>query len=79
MTPTNELEVVRALGRIEGNLEGVKERFDAVDIKLKEIHDLGTRVTTLEARNNKLYGALTVIGIIWSTVIAVVIKVIYGK
>ncbi len=76
MTPTNELEVVRALGRIEGNLDGVNKRFDAVDTKLKEIHELTARVTKLEKKNSRLYGALTLMGLLWTTAAALLLRLL---
>ncbi len=72
MNQATELELIRALGRIEGKVEGV-------EAKLEEIHALSTRVEVLERSNNKLYGALTIIGILWSAAVATVLKVIHGR
>lgn len=71
----NQNDITRALGRIEGQLEGMTKRFDAVDTKLTEIHELGSRVTQLETRSNRLVGALTLLGFIWTAVTAFLLKV----
>ncbi len=72
MNLITEQELMRSLGRIEG-------RFDGVEKKLGEIHDLSIRVEVLEKTNNRLYGALTIIGILWSAAVAAFLKVIHGK
>lgn len=69
MTPNSEQEIIRSLGRIEG-------RFEGVETKLTEIHELSTRVSTLESRNNKLYGALTLLGLLWTAAVAFILKAI---
>lgn len=70
MTPTNnEQDTIRSLGRIEGKLEGI-------ELTLTEIHALTARVTKLESFNSKLYGALTIIGLLWSATVALILKTI---
>lgn len=71
----NEQEIARALGKIEGILEGHTQRFDAVDVKLAEIKGLDKRIGTLETRSNRLIGALGLAGLLWSALVALVVKV----
>ena len=68
MTQT-EQDIIRSLGRIEGRLEGMETR-------LSDVHALTTRVSKLEAKNSKLYGALTILGLLWTTAAALFLKVL---
>ncbi len=68
MTQT-EQDIIRSLGRIEGRLEGMEER-------LSDVHALTSRVSQLEAKNSKLYGALTIIGLLWTTAAALLLKLV---
>jgi hypothetical protein len=45
-----------------------------VEDKLEEIHSLTERVNQLENKNSKLYGALTIIGLLWTTAAALLLK-----
>jgi hypothetical protein len=67
MIPTSEQDIIRSLGRIEGRFEGVEK-------SLAEIHALTKRVSKLENKNSKLYGALTIIGLLWTTAAALLLK-----
>jgi hypothetical protein len=66
MTQT-EQDIIRSLGRIEGRFQGVED-------KLEEIHSLTERVNRLENKNSKLYGALTLLGLLWTTAAALLLK-----
>lgn len=57
MTP--EIEIQRALGRIEGKLDGIRDRLDRGDEETKGLDD---RVTKLESRAAYYSGAAGVIG-----------------
>jgi hypothetical protein len=67
MTPTEE--ILHSLGRIEGRFEGVEKQ-------LTEIHSLTTRVNNLENKNSKLYGALTLLGLLWTAAAAFLLKIV---
>jgi hypothetical protein len=63
----SEQEIIRSLGKIEGQMEGVENA-------LKEIHTLNKRVAKLEDSRSRLYGALTIIGLLWTAAVAFLLK-----
>lgn len=67
MTQLTEQEIIRSLGKIEGQLVGVEN-------SLKEIHSLSKRVALLEDSRSRLYGALTIIGLLWTAAVALFLK-----
>jgi len=67
MNPSTEQKLFLSLGRIEGKFEGV-------ETQLKEIHGLTKRVAKLENRNSRLYGALTILGLLWTFATAYLLK-----
>lgn len=67
MNPATEQDIIRSLGRIEGKFEGVEKQLD-------EIHGLTKRVAKLERTNSRLYGSLTIIGLLWSAAVAYILK-----
>lgn len=69
MNQATEQEIIRSLGRIEG-------RFEGVETKLNEIHALNERVVKLENSSSRLYGALTIIGLLWTAAVAFFLKAI---
>ncbi len=69
MNQSTEQDIIRSLGRIEGEFVGVKKQLD-------EIHYLTKRVSKLENRNSRLYGALTIIGLLWTAAVTLFMKVI---
>lgn len=69
MTPNTEQDIIRSLGRIEG-------KFEVMEAQIGEIHGLTKRVAKLESTNSRLYGALTIIGLLWSAAVAYLLKTI---
>jgi hypothetical protein len=72
MSPDTEVELIRALGRIEGSMSEIKAQSAATHVALK---DLTHRVSKLELWQSWLKGAWA----FGAACLAFVIKGIYGK